>query len=62
MQNRIAENNIGPEDFCFTTAEGKPIRQELAETVFYRTMQAAEFILLPEKRKKAARGKGRQKR
>jgi integrase len=61
MQNWIAENNIGPEDYCFTTAEGKPIRQELAETVFYRALQAAGFIPLPEKRKKAAWGKGRQK-
>jgi hypothetical protein len=61
MQDWIAENNIGPEDYCFSTSGGKPIGREWAETVFYRALQAAGFIPLPEKREKAARGEGRQK-
>jgi integrase len=61
MQGWIAENNIGPEDYCFTTSGGKPLRKEWAETVFYRALQAAGFIPLPEKREKAVQGEGRQK-
>jgi integrase len=61
MRDWIAENNIGPEDYCFTVQGGKPIGREWAEIVFYRALQAAGFIPLPEKRETAARGDGRQK-
>ena len=56
----IAENAIGPEDFCFTL-NGKPIRQETAEGVFYRALQAAGFIPRPAPTERAARGAGRRK-
>jgi integrase len=61
MRDWIAENEICPEDYCFTTGGGKPIGREWAEIAFYRALQAAGFIPTPEKRERAARGEGRQK-
>jgi integrase len=61
MRDWITRNNIGLEDYCFTTSGGKPISRERAETAFYRALQTAGFIPLPPKREKAARGEGRQK-
>jgi integrase len=61
MRDWINENDIKPEDYCFTTSEGKPIGREWAGIVFYRALQAAGFIPFPEKKKKAAWGEGRQK-
>jgi integrase len=60
LTDLVAERSLQPEDYCFTL-NGKPIRQELAEDVFYRALQKAGFIPLPAKKEKAVRGKGRQK-
>jgi integrase len=55
MENWIKDNAIGPEDFCFTM-DRRPIRQEMAESVFYRALQTAGFIPLPEKKRKGGQG------
>ncbi|MDR0584002.1 MAG: site-specific integrase [Treponema sp.] len=60
MKMWINDNAIGPEDLCFTV-DGHPIRQEFAETVFYRALRAAGFIPASPQKEKAIRGKGRQK-
>jgi hypothetical protein len=61
MKDWIEENKIGPENYCFTTSEGKPIGREWAGIVFCRALQVAGFIPLPQKKKKAAWGEGRQR-
>jgi integrase len=61
MRDWIADNHLSPEDYCFTTDEGKPIRREWAETAFYRALQTAGLVPLPPKRQRAARGEGRQR-
>jgi integrase len=60
MRSWIESQAIGPEAFCFTN-NGKPVRKELAETVFYKALQNAGFIPRPEKREKNKRGDGRKK-
>jgi integrase len=60
MQAWITDNALDPEDFCFTQ-DGRPIRRELAETVFYRALQTAGFVPVPEKAPRGARGDGRKK-
>lgn len=56
----ILQNNIGPEDYCFTH-EGKPIRVEYAENVFYGALLKTGFIQQPAQRPRAKKGEGRQK-
>jgi integrase len=60
MAGWIKTQNISPEDFCFTLDE-KPVRQETAETAFYRALQKSGFIPLPEKRERNKRGDGRKR-
>jgi integrase len=61
MRDWIDENKINPESYCFTTRGGKPISREWAEIVFYRALQMARFIPLPQKRERTAQGEERQK-
>jgi integrase len=56
----IRQNAIGSDDLCFTV-DGRPIRQETAEDVFYRALQAAGIIPRPEPAPKNKRGAGRKK-
>lgn len=43
MKNWITDNGLADDDFCFTQ-NGKPIRMEYAESVFYRVLQKTGFI------------------
>ncbi len=60
LKNLITAQNLQPDDFCFTVND-KPVREELAETVFYRALQKSGFIPLPPKKTPAKRGEGKQK-
>jgi integrase len=53
----IAARNLQENDFCFTIA-GRPARQEVAERVFYRTLQKTGFIPYPPKKEPERRQEG----
>lgn len=60
LKQWITSNKFEPEELIFTR-EGKPIRQELAETVFYKALQQAKIIPMPEPKPRNRRGEGRKK-
>jgi integrase len=60
LRQWIAINKLEPDDLMFTK-DGKPIRHELAETVFYKALQAAKIIPMPEPVPRNRRGEGRKK-
>ena len=43
MQKWIGDNNLCADDFCFTQ-NGRPVRTEYAEKVFYRALQKIDLI------------------
>jgi integrase len=45
----VAAQGLQDDDFCFTV-DGKPVRQEYAGRVFYRTLQKTGFIPYPTKK------------
>jgi integrase len=51
----IAVQGIREEDFCFTI-NGKPVRQEQAQRVFYRTLQKTGFIPYPHPKRNRRNG------
>jgi integrase len=59
LQQYIALNSINPDGFLFTL-NGKPIRQETAEDVFYRALQKIGVIPTQPPKPRAKRGSGRQ--
>jgi integrase len=60
LRRWIDTNGLRSDDFCFAL-DGHPIRQEYAERVFYRALQSAGIIALPQPHPRAKRGEGRQK-
>ncbi|GHV79794.1 hypothetical protein AGMMS49944_15850 [Spirochaetia bacterium] len=56
----ITQKGIAPEGLCFTI-DGRPLRSEYAEGVFYRALQSAGIIPPKEPVKRAAYGTGRRK-
>jgi integrase len=59
MREHIETNGLGPEDFCFTQ-NGKPIRPEHAETVFYRALVKSGILPMPENKKIAPVGRRKE--
>jgi len=60
LKQWITFNQFAPDELIFTK-NNKPIRQELAETVFYRALQQAKIIPTALPRPRNKRGEGRQK-
>lgn len=60
LRQWIIQNGIEPEELCFTR-DGKSIRQELAENVFYKALQNAKILPMPEPKPRNQRGEGRKK-
>jgi integrase len=56
----LKNKTLGPDDFIFTY-EGKPIRAEFAEDIFYRALKNCGIIPPPEPVKRNKRGEGRKK-
>ena len=59
MKNWIESNGLAEDDFCFTQ-NGKPIRSEYAEAVFYRLLQKIGLVPYSKGKKRLPAADGRR--